>query len=436
MMNKFWFLTSNSFLKKAKSKWFIIINILIFTVIVGIINIDSIIKAFGGDFSETQEVLVLDNTTYSYDLFNKNLNDLNKTLDMDYEFDIKKETKTEDELKEEIKGTSKILVVFDKDAANYIKASIISDNKIDSAYYQIIYQSLASTKESLALSLTSIDPVELAKLTTPISVDRVIMNDENTTEESMEMIMGTVFPTVILPFFILVIFLVQMIGSEINEEKQTRSMEVIISNVSPKTHFFSKMVASNGFVIMQGLLLIIYGLIALFIRNQVGTSSSSAVTSGITQVWDTLTSSGLMDKMWYIIPITIVLMILSFVAYSLVAGILASMTVSMEDYQQIQTPIVMISLVGYYLAIMAGMFNGSILIRAFSYIPFISCLLSPALLVIGQIGVIDVLISIAVLIVFNFVLIKYGLKIYKIGILNYSTDKMWSKLFKAVKTKE
>ena len=128
-------------------------------------------------------------------------------------------------------------------------------------------------------------------------------------------------------------------------------------------------------------------------------------------------------------------MLLSFLAYSLVAGILASMTVNVEDFQQIQTPIMLISLLAYYLAIMAGMFEGSILIKVLSYVPFISCLLSPALLVIGQITIIDVVISILVLVIFNFVAIKYGLKIYKIGILNYSTDKMWARLFKAARTK-
>ena len=356
---------------------------------------------------------------------------------MGYEFDIKKEdNKSIEQVKEDIKGTSKVAIVLDKDDNTYLKASIISDNKIETTYYQILYQSLSQTKDVITLGLTNIDPTELAKLTTPISIDRVLISDEVGAEESTEMIMGTVFPTVILPFFILVIFLVQMIGAEINEEKQTRSMEVIISNVSPKTHFFSKMVASNGFVLMQGALLILYAVIAFIIRNNFGSSTSSGFTSEISNLWNTLTSSGLMDKMYYIIPITLILMVLSFLAYSLLAGILASMTVSMEDYQQIQTPIMMISLVGYYLAIMAGVFNGSILIRIFSYVPFISCLLSPALLVIGQIGVLDVMISIIVLIVFNFVLIRYGLRIYKIGILNYSTDKMWKKIFKAVKTKE
>ena len=437
MMNKFWFLTQSSFLKKIKSKWFLIVNILLLVVIVGIVNVDSIIKAFGGDFNDTNEIVVLDKTDMSYDLFEKNLKSYNETLDMKYTFDISKTIKTEEEIKKEIKDTDKVLIVLENSDTSYLKASIISDSYIDTIYYQLLYQALSTTKTEVAFSLTDINKDELLKLTSNISVDRILLSDDkNTEEENMEMIMGTVFPTVILPFFILVVFLVQMIGAEINEEKQTRSMEVIISNVSPKAHFFSKVIASNGFVLLQGLLLILYGILALVIRNYTGISSASSITSQISDVWNSLVASGFVDKLTYIIPLTLILMVLSFLTYSLVAGILASMTVSMEDYQQIQAPIMMICLAGYYLAIMAGMFQGSTLIRILSYVPFLSCLLSPALLVIGQIGIFDVVISIIILCIFNYILIRYGLKIYKIGILNYSTDKMWSKLLKAVRSKE
>lgn len=437
MMNKFWFLTKSSFLKKLKSKWFLIVNILLLVVIIGIVNIDSIIKAFGGDFNDTNEIVVLDKTDISYDIFEKNLMSYNETLDMEYTFDISKSIKSEDEIKEEIKNTDKVLIILENSDTSYLKASIISDSYIDTMYYQLLYQALSTTKTEIAFNLTDIKEEELLKLTSNIPVERILLSDDkNTEEENMEMIMGTVFPTVILPFFILVIFLVQMIGAEINEEKQTRSMEVIISNVSPKAHFFSKVVASNAFVLLQGLLLILYAIIALVIRNYTGVDSASSITSQISNVWNSLVASGFVDRLTYIIPLTLILMILSFLTYSLVAGILASMTVSMEDYQQIQAPIMMICLAGYYLAIMAGMFQGSILIKVLSYVPFLSCLLSPALLVIGQIGIVDVIISIIILCIFNYILIKYGLKIYKIGILNYSTDKMWSKLFRAIKQKD
>ena len=121
---------------------------------------------------------------------------------------------------------------------------------------------------------------------------------------------------------------------------------------------------------------------------------------------------------------------------SLIAGILASMTTNMEDFQQIQTPIMLVLLAGYYLAIMAGMFDGSILIRILSYVPFISCLVSPSLYIIGQINMIDVIISIVVLIITIALMTKYGLRVYKVGILNYSNEKIWSRFAKALKSKD
>ena len=437
MNSKFWYLVGVSLKKKVKTKWFLIANIILLIVITCLINMDNIIHFFGGDFNNTVNVIVLDKSNLVGDIFEKNLNSTNTLLGNDYKTKVEITTKSEEDLKKEINDSNKIAIIFDEDDSAYIKATIMSKEKIDTMYYQTLVQALSSTKTEVAMNLTTIDFSELNRITSSIPIDRVILDEEaKSEEESMAMIMGTVFPTVILPFFMLVVFLVQMLGSEINEEKSTRSMEIIISNVSPKTHFFSKILASNIFVIGQGILLFLYAFIGLLIRNSIGiTSSASSITDSIGEVWQTLSTSGLMDKMYYIIPLTLILMVLSFLAYSLVAGILASMTVNVEDFQQIQTPIMLVCLLSYYLAIMAGMFEGSTIIRVLSYLPFISCLLAPALLVIGQITVIDVLISIIALILFIFIAIKYGLRIYKVGILNYSTDKMWHRLFKAVKSK-
>ena len=441
MTSKFWYLTGLSLKKKIKSKWFFIANILLAVLIIGLINIDSIIQFFGGDFYGKTEIVLLNQTDYSdiQKTFENYIEEYNQLLTTESETSIETFSGNQQDLEKELAKSDKIGIIFTDDKDNYLQAKVISDQKIDTMIYQLLVQALSSTKTEVAMSLTDIDLEELEKINTPITIDRIILDDAAQNEdENMSLIMGTVFPTVILPFFMLVLFLVQMIGTEINEEKSTRSMEIIISNVSPKVHFFSKVLASNVFVITQGVLLILYAGIGLFLRNMLVTGSSltSGITTEISGVWQTLVETGFVDKLVYIIPITLILMILSFIAYSLVAGILASMTVNMEDFQQIQTPIIMISLVGYYLAIMAGMFEGSIFIRILSYVPFLSCLLSPALLVIGQISIVDCLISIAVLIVFLYFTIKYGLKIYKVGILNYSTDKMWHRLFKAAKSKD
>lgn len=437
MTSKFWFLTKQSLNKKVKTKWFLFANLLLLVVLVGIINMDSIISFFGGDFSSDIEILLLDETKESKDLFEQNLTFSKETLDLDNDISVEVYSNSIDQLKEELKENNKIGIILEEDSDVYMKAKIISDTKIDTMSYQLLVQALNQTKSQVAMKYANIDPVQLQKITSNVEIERLILDEEAKTEdEAMSLIMGTVFPTIILPFFMLVIFLVQMIGTEINEEKTTKSMEIIISNVSPKTHFFSKVLASNVFVLMQGALLLIYGGIGLFVKTLFGTnSSSSSLTSAFNDIWNSLGQMGIMDRLPEIIISALVLMILSFVAYSLIAGILASMTVNMEDFQQIQTPIMMVCLLGYYLSIMAGVFNGSIFIRVLSYVPFISCLLSPALLVIGQIGIFDVLISVLLLIGTIFLMIKYGFRIYKVGILNYSTDKIWKRFWNATKQK-
>ena len=46
-----------------------------------------------------------------------------------------------------------------------------------------------------------IDPNVLKNITSPIKIDRVVLNDNNNVDENMNLIMSSVFPTVILPFF-------------------------------------------------------------------------------------------------------------------------------------------------------------------------------------------------------------------------------------------
>lgn len=437
MKNKLWYLTGQSLKKKIKSKWFLIVNILLVLLIVGLINIDSIITMFGGKFNETQEILVIDNTLKSYDILKSNLSENSKMIDEEEKYSLSKYEKDIEAAKKEVEKDDKILIVLNGDDENYISATIISNSYIDTLDYQMIVSSLNSTKEIIALNESNIDVNELNNISKSIDIKREFLDEEkNEAGENLEMIMSTVFPIIILPFFMLSIFLVQMIGAEVNDEKTTRGMEIIISNVSPKTHFFSKIIAGNIFVLIQGLILVLAFVLGLIIRGIGGANSLvSSEVLDLSGLVTALTSSGIIDKLNYIIPLTLILLLLGFLAYSLIAGILASMTTNVEDYQQIQTPIMIISLLAYYLSMMAAMFNGSIFIRIMSYVPLISCLLSPALLVMGQIGIVDVLISIAVMGFTIYLLIKYGLKIYKVGILNYSSSKLWKKMFKAIKQK-
>ena len=218
-------------------------------------------------------------------------------------------------------------------------------------------------------------------------------------------------------------------------------MEIIISNVSAKTHLFSHLIADNVFIFVQMFLIGIYGFIGSTIKAATGSGNiiSSAITEEFTgtagDLIEVIEKSGILDKMAYVVPIALILLVLSFFSYSFLAAVLASMSTNLEDYQQVQTPIMIVLLSGFYLSIMSSLFEGSIFIKALSYVPLLSCMLSPTLLIVDQISIVDSIISIIIMIVFIAVTYIYGIRIYRTGILNYSSDKIWRRMIKAARGK-
>jgi len=437
MKNKFLFLTKISLQRKIKTKWFVIANILLALAIILVANIDLIINHFGGDFNDTSKIYVIDNTNTSYELFDTYMKtNIDQYSTGDFEISLIDNTKDEmvEKLKNDENEKDSIVLIINNSEENIIDVEMISNDFIDTMSTTIINSSINGVKTYLAATKYNLNAEQLTNLTSGVLIDRTVLNEElDSTEENMTMIMTTVFPVVILPFFMLVIFLVQMIGAEVNDEKTTKGMEIIISNVSPKVHFFSKCLAGNVFILFQLFLLISYLLIALFIRSNLG--SDSSITGELTSLLSGIFTTDFISSLKHMIPVMLLLMILSFIAYSLLAGILASMTTNTEDFQQMQTPIMLVNLLGYYLAIMAGTFKGSIIIKIIGYIPFISAILSPSLYVIGEFTIIDLLIAILLTILVIFLLIRYGLRIYKVGILNYSSGNLWKKMFTALKNK-
>lgn len=430
--NKFWFLTKMSLEKKIKNKTFIIVNILLFIVLVALMNIDKIVLFFGGNFDKQNNIMIVDNTNKTYEIFKNTMEKEETIIDTGLKYKI---TKIDDEKKarKKVKKDEDIVIVINEDDDNIIKTTMITYGYINSNLYQLINSSITIAKQNLAMEEVGISPDDLNKISKSVEIKReYVEKNKSEEEEKNEFVMGVVTPIVILPFFMLITLVVQMVGAEINEEKSTRSMEIIISNVSTKVHFFSKILATNLFIVMQCLLLGVYSLIGMLLRGGKSLESIQNIDA-ISQVTSGMDINGILNSVISDIPMVIILMIITLFGYSLIAGILASMTTNMEDFQQLQTPIFVVSLVGFYLAIMNSMFDGALFIRILSYVPFISAILSPSLLVTGVIGFKDILLSILLMVVVIYLLIKYGLKIYKEGILNYSSNKLWKKMLKALK---
>ena len=277
-------------------------------------------------------------------------------------------------------------------------------------------------------------------ITSNASIKTITTNKElDSNAKAKDIISTGLILIFIIPFFLFITLLTQMIGAEVNDEKSTRSMEIIISNVPPKYHFIAKIVASTTFVLMQAGLILGYGILALLLRkafSNVGSfSASSDVTKFIKETYQLVKASGAIDILIKGLPLMLLLFLLNILVYAIVAGVLASMTTSIEDYQQLQAPLMIIMVIGYYVAMMASVFDGSLFVKIVSYIPMLSALVAPVIYMLGQATILDLIISNVICAITVYIVYTVGLRIYKVGILNYSSSNLWKKVFKSIKEK-
>ncbi len=432
MKNKLKYLIKYSLKKKVDTKWFKIVNVLLLILIVFLVNIDYLINLFGGDFDEKEQIYVVDNVG-AYTTFADYFVALAEAMDTgEYEIILDNTILDDQEQIDE-----EIVVVLNPSQTNYLEGEIISFDTISRTTYEIITSSLNVVKSELVLSTSGLTETEIEALSSPVEVTETLLNEEAQSNEMKENIGSIVTTILIIPFFILVVTMVQMLGAEINDEKTSRGMEIIISSVPAKTHFISKVIAAISYVLIQGLLLLLYSGIAIILRNVLVSSSTTVASSNIFgEVVTMFQEAGIFTLLAKGSIVLIILFIASFIAYALAAAILASMTTNIEDFQQLQTPLMVIMLVGYYIALAAVLFDGSVFVQALAYVPLLSVMLAPTLYLVGEMSLLALTISTLLTVGLTYILYKYGLRVYKVGILNYSSSKLWKKMFKSLSNKE
>lgn len=427
MKNKFKYLIKFSLKKKIGTKWFKIVNILLCLLIIFLVNMDYIIKFFGGNFNDTQTIYIVDNIS-QYNSFVGNFNLLKEKIKLDdYEFILDNNALNNRKEKDTI-------LVLNSSDTEYISGEIISYDAVSRNTYDAITSTLNALKSEIILEESGLSSEELTNLLSPVNVKETVLNTESKTNEAKENLSGIITTLFIVPFFILIVTMVQMLGAEINDEKTSRGMEIIISSVSAKMHFLSKVISSLCYVLLEGLLLFFFILIGVLIRKLFTISVPNIeVTSIFSDTINMLNNTGVFSLLLKGSIVLIILFIASFIAYAIVSATLASMTTNIEDFQQLQTPLMIIMMIGYYISLMAVTFDGAIFIHIMSYIPLLSVMIAPTLYLLGEISFISLIISTLITVLATYLLYHYGLKIYRVGILNYSSSKLWQKMFKSLK---
>ena len=177
MINKLKFLTKMSLDKKIKTKWFLLANLIFGILIVGLLNIDSVIKFFGGEFDEVQEILVIDEVS-CFDTFKSYYENSSKYL-TDY-IDTKI-TMYEDSYEDGVKlveEEDKILLVISNDYDNYIKAKVVSNKSIGNITSTLINTTLNGIRSGIVLDRYNISGEMYQDINKSVNVENVVLSED------------------------------------------------------------------------------------------------------------------------------------------------------------------------------------------------------------------------------------------------------------------
>ena len=239
--------------------------------------------------------------------------------------------------------------------------------------------------------------------------------------------------------FMFIIIYGNMIMSIVIEEKNNRIIEIIISSVKPFDLMLGKILGTSLAGITQAFIWIVFtgvlfALLPTFFDMPMTSTTTEALQSPDTaKIQEVLTAI-------YQFPLleTFVLFILFFVGgyllYSSLYAMIGAMVDNETDTQQFLLPVI----TPLMLAVYVGMFSvmeqthGTVSV-VFSYIPFTSPVVMLMRIPFG-VAWWEILISLLILYLTFFMVIKLSAKIYRIGILMYGKKASYKEVWKWLKT--
>ena len=233
MKNKCKFLIKQSLNKKINTKSFKIVNVLLCILLIGLSNMDRIVAFFGGDFANEVTIKVKDEVGIEESfktLFEENIKLLQDSKSFKIETAQNSLEKEIEEMNLEENRDKRIVLHIEPDETNYIKANIISYDENSTITNQMIISTLNTIKYNMAAASNGLTQEILESLSTPIETSITLTNEEAQNQNGKDIISAIVTLVIIMPCFFLIVYLVQMIGAEVNDEKTSREIYEKIKN--------------------------------------------------------------------------------------------------------------------------------------------------------------------------------------------------------------
>lgn len=409
-MNSFWIILFHTYWTKVKTKSFIITTIITLLLILGLTNIQSIFQMFD-DEDGADKIAVIDKTNELYQSVAAMSESIQEGIELEHYVD------GESQAKKKVEDDSyQGLLILDYDNENLPQASYYSMDITDSATATSVETIVQAVKSQLAAAQLNLSGDQLEKLNEPVPFEHFALEKNAKTEEELNQARGLVYVLLFLIYFAVILY-ANMIAMEVATEKSSRVMEILISSVSPIKHMFAKILGIGLVSITQLAVLLVAGYFSVTNNDNMSTLDGFLGFSGIPAAT---------------IVYAVVFFVLGYFLYATLAAFLGSLVSRIEDVQQMITPMTLMVVAGFMIA-MFGLNNpDTTFITITSYIPFFTPMLMFMRAGMLSLPVWEPILGMVVLAASIIILAVFGGRVYKGGVLMYGKSNSFKDIKKAL----
>lgn len=411
-MNNFWIILFHTYLSKLKTKSFIVTTILTVVITLGLTNMNKIIDAFDKTGGK-EKVAVLDETGQLYEPLKEQIATVNKDIVL-----VKykgSEQEAEKDVKDE-KYRGMVEIRYNEDLlpeATYKAMSVA-----DSALYTEIQSGLQQLKTMIAASKINLTADQLQKLYDPVSFDKIALEKNAKTEEELNQARGLVYVLLFIIYFAVIMY-ASMIAMEVATEKSSRVMEILISSVSPIKQMFAKILGIGLLSLTQLAVLLSVGYYSI-------KKNLSSLEGGFFDAF------GFGNIPFSTIAYAVIFFILGYFLYATLAAFLGSLVSRIEDVQQMITPMTLLVVAGFMIAMFGLGQPDAPFITVTSYIPFFTPMIMFLRVGMLTLPAWEAIAGISILLATIIVLAIFGARVYKGGVLMYGKSNSFKDIKKAL----
>ena len=223
---------------------------------------------------------------------------------------------------------------------------------------------------------------------------------------------------VIMAVYMILISYSGITAQEIASEKGTKIMEIIFSSTTAAKYFLGKILGIFGVIVTQLVIYIVGG----------WATYRWALHAKITASFMRDNQVIINKVLGNLLNVNLIFLILGVVIYTILAAFSGALIAKPEDSSKAAQSTTMISLIAFFLAFAFISNPEQILPQVLSYVPFFSSFMMPIRIINGQVGSLEVILSLVILIVSIIGLTIYISKIYQGVILQTDDTSFWKRL--------